>query len=251
MLPVERLGRGQVVAERLFDHHAPKAPLGSPRQAGLAQLLDDVAEEARRSGQVEEHIARALPPMRVLGERRDRWRDPRNRRLDRSQCGREPVPGLASTAWPRRTRCPCPRPGRAGSRPAAAWKLGVVALAVIDAEHLEAAGPAGRRGPGCRAPGTSSRLARSPARPEDHQWCRAAPPAAWRGLAMRAHCLSALRRGRRSRSAWPRAASRRRCGPRASGSGRRAPRSARRPAPPPPSPPRWSSGPRRCRPRRR
>ena len=63
----------------------------------------------------------------------------------------------------------------------------------------------------------------------------------------RAQRASSARHGRRIPCAWPTASSRRRCGPGASGSGRRARRTAPRPAPPPRSRPGWSSGLRRNR----
>ena len=56
---VERLGRRDVVAERLFDHHATKAAGGLREQAGFSQALNDDVEEAGRHGEVEDHRSRA------------------------------------------------------------------------------------------------------------------------------------------------------------------------------------------------
>ena len=67
---VQRPGRGQVVAERLLDHHpAPALRLAVAQllvqQAGMAQLLDGGAEEAVADRQVEQHVAVGLA---VLGD---------------------------------------------------------------------------------------------------------------------------------------------------------------------------------------
>src|SRR5690606_21562928 len=62
-LPVERLGRGQIVAERLFDNDAaPEIALavailvlvGEP---GLAEVIDYGAEEAVGDGEIEDDVA--------------------------------------------------------------------------------------------------------------------------------------------------------------------------------------------------
>ena len=56
---VERLGRGQVVAERLLHHDpAPAAGLVVVGHAGALQLLEHDRERGRRDGQVERRVAR-------------------------------------------------------------------------------------------------------------------------------------------------------------------------------------------------
>lgn len=54
---VERLGAGQVGAERFFNHHPAKAAGRLVQQAGLPQALRHLGEEARRRGQIENGIA--------------------------------------------------------------------------------------------------------------------------------------------------------------------------------------------------
>src|SRR3712207_8023741 len=48
---VQRAGRGEVVAERLLDHHAAEVASPLPHEAGRRQVLDDRAEKARGGGQ--------------------------------------------------------------------------------------------------------------------------------------------------------------------------------------------------------
>ena len=50
-------GRLEVVPERLLDHHAPPRPRSGVDQAVLLELVDDVAEEARRDREVEGMVA--------------------------------------------------------------------------------------------------------------------------------------------------------------------------------------------------
>jgi len=61
---VERTRRGEIVAERLLDDHpAPEFAVRATvvHQPGIAQLLDHVAEEALRRGEVEQHVALRAP----------------------------------------------------------------------------------------------------------------------------------------------------------------------------------------------
>ena len=56
---VQRLGRGQIVAERLLDDHAAPA-VALLGQAGLARAVDDRPKETIRDRQVEQRIAAEL-----------------------------------------------------------------------------------------------------------------------------------------------------------------------------------------------
>ena len=56
---VERLGGGQVGAERLLDNYAPKALVRFIQQTGTAQALHHFTEEARCSGEIEHRIGGA------------------------------------------------------------------------------------------------------------------------------------------------------------------------------------------------
>ena len=55
--PVQLLGAGQVVAERLLDHHPAPPVVGLLGQAVLAQLADHRLEQPGRDGQVERVVA--------------------------------------------------------------------------------------------------------------------------------------------------------------------------------------------------
>ena len=57
-LGIERLGRGQVVAERLLDHHPSPLPVFFRHQARGAEPRDRRAEEAIGDGEIEEVVAR-------------------------------------------------------------------------------------------------------------------------------------------------------------------------------------------------
>ena len=63
---VEGARRCEVVAEGLLDHDP-----GTRRAAGLAELLDDLAEEAGRNRQV---VRRILRPAQRLAQRHERGR---------------------------------------------------------------------------------------------------------------------------------------------------------------------------------
>ena len=59
-LRIERLRRGQVVAERLFDDHAAPGAVRLAGQFRATEMLDDGREELVGHGQVEQHVATAL-----------------------------------------------------------------------------------------------------------------------------------------------------------------------------------------------
>ena len=59
-LAVQRLGRFQIVAERLLDHNAPPPPVLLVRQTGGSQLLDNLAKKLRRGRQIKHVIARGM-----------------------------------------------------------------------------------------------------------------------------------------------------------------------------------------------
>ena len=75
-LGVERLGRGQIVAERLLDHDAPPLPVLFRHQAGSPEARDHDAEEAIGDGEIEEVVARRagrlVEPRQMLAEPADR-----------------------------------------------------------------------------------------------------------------------------------------------------------------------------------
>ena len=62
---VERLRRGQIGAERLFDDDAPPMPVLLADEAGFAELLHDGGEHLWRRREVEQIIAAGV--MRLVG----------------------------------------------------------------------------------------------------------------------------------------------------------------------------------------
>ena len=59
-LPVQRHRRGEVVAERLLDHHPPVSAFGLARDTRGGKTLDDPAEEMRCRRKIEHHVAASM-----------------------------------------------------------------------------------------------------------------------------------------------------------------------------------------------
>ena len=69
-LGVECLGRGEVVAKRFFDHHAPPLPVAFLGEAGRREPGDGRAEEAVRDGEIEQMVARGAGRLVEPGQMR-------------------------------------------------------------------------------------------------------------------------------------------------------------------------------------
>src|ERR1019366_881549 len=68
-LLIQSLGGFQIMAERLFDNHAPPMAVLFSHQADLRDPLYDVAEEVGRSGEIEEIVAVGVMLLVNLGQR--------------------------------------------------------------------------------------------------------------------------------------------------------------------------------------
>ena len=68
-LLVQRLGRFQIVPERLFDDHAPPVVVALLHQSGGREFLHDRTEETGRGGEVVEEILMGRVLLIHLGEK--------------------------------------------------------------------------------------------------------------------------------------------------------------------------------------